>query len=282
MFIAEISCFLEIILTIAYIAEIVGKAGVYSFKKGLAELKKQKNIDFVIACADGATGGAGLGRNHAGYLRKLGADVLTTGDCCFFKKDMVEQFGKLPYVLRAYNLGSSAPGYGLRTFNVENKKITVLVLLGQSGFDRIHADNPFTQIPVMLEKLNQETPFVIIDFHSSTTAEKNIMFQAAKGKCSAVIGSHFKVQTADEAIYDGTACITDAGRTGSIHSVGGLDAETQIARFRSGIPEWPKDAWDKPEMQGVVIDLNDDGKAVSIERIKIALPEADREREGQD
>ncbi len=127
-----------------------------------------------------------------------------------------------------------------------------------------------------------ETPFVIIDFHSSTTAEKQLMIHSAKGKCSAVIGSHFKVQTADESIFDGTAYITDAGRTGSINSVGGFDVETEIREMRSGIPEWVKEAWDKPEMQGVIIDINEKGKAQSIERIKMALPEADHERDRAD
>ncbi|MDR2900467.1 MAG: YmdB family metallophosphoesterase [Treponema sp.] len=269
-------------MTVAYIAEIIGKAGVYSFKKGLESLKKERVIDFVIACTDSVTGGSGVGRNHAGYLRKIGADVLTTGECCFFKKDMVEQFGKLPYVLRPDNFVSSAPGYGSRIFKVGNQKIAVAVMIGQSGFNRIHANNPFSMLPVILERLNQETPFVIVDFHASTTAEKILFLQTAKGKCSAVIGSHFKVQTADEAIFDGTAFITDAGRTGSVNSVGGMDSATQIREFRSGIPEWSKEAWDKPEMQGVIVDINEDGKAISIERIKIALPEADRDREGQD
>jgi len=68
-------------MRILYIAEIVGKAGVYAYKKALSELKRQKGVEFTIACADGATGGNGLGRNHAAYLHKLGAQVLTTGEC---------------------------------------------------------------------------------------------------------------------------------------------------------------------------------------------------------
>lgn len=269
-------------MIIAYIAEIVGKAGIYSFKKGLQELRNKKNIDFVIACADGATGGHGLGRNHAGYLRKLGADVLTTGECCFFKKDMVENFDQIPYVLRPDNLQSSAPGVGARFFKVGNTKVAVAVLLGQSGFNRLHGDNPYSRMPVLIERLKQESPIVIVDFHASTTAEKLTLFHAVKGKCTAVIGSHFRVQTADECIIDGTAYITDAGRTGSINSVGGVDAQTRVQEFLTGIPDWTKEAWDKPELQGVLIDVNDAGIAKSIERIKIPLPEAEGERDRQD
>lgn len=269
-------------MTIAYIAEIIGKAGIYSFKKGLQELKKQKKIDLVIACADGATGGYGLGRNHAGYLRKLGADVLTTGECCFYKKDLVENFGQLPYVLRPENLLSSAPGYGTRFYKTGDMKVAVAVLLGQSSFTRVHADSPFAKLPVLLERLSMESPFVIIDFHASTSAEKHTLFHAVKGKCSAVIGSHFRVQTADECIIDGTAFITDAGRTGSSNSVGGLDANAKIGEFRSGIPDWSKESWEKPEMQGILLDIDNSGKARSIDRIKIALPEVSDERDRQD
>ena len=77
-------------MKILYIAEIVGKAGIHAVKKGLGVYKEQLRPDFIIACADGATGGNGLGRNHAAYLRKLGIDALTTGERCFYKKDLTE------------------------------------------------------------------------------------------------------------------------------------------------------------------------------------------------
>ena len=112
-------------MKILYIAEIVGKAGVYSYKKALPMIKKEKNPDFIIACSDGATGGNGLGRNHAAYLHKLGAQVLTTGECCFYKKDLTENLGKIPYVLRPDNLNIEAPGIGSRVFKCDNKKVVL-------------------------------------------------------------------------------------------------------------------------------------------------------------
>jgi calcineurin-like phosphoesterase len=128
-----------------------------------------------------------------------------------------------------------------------------------------------------LERLRQETPFVIIDFHAQTTGEKQTFFAMADGGCSAVIGSHCRVQTADERVLSGgTAVITDAGRTGSIDSVGGSDISSRIKEYLSGIPDWTKDAWARPELQGVVIDLGDDGRARSIERIRCPVPEASR------
>jgi metallophosphoesterase (TIGR00282 family) len=261
-------------MNILYVAEIVGKAGVYAFKKGLADLKQKNSIDFVIACGDGATGGNGLGRNHAAYLHKLGADVLTTGDCCFYKKDLVENIEHIPYVLRPFNLNPGAPGIGSRIFKTGKNKIGVAVLLGQSEFGKLHGDNPFYALPALLERLRQETPLVMVDFHAGATAEKHTLFALAEGHCSAVIGSHSRVQTADEGIRSGgTAVITDAGRTGSLDSVGGTDKAQRIAEYLTGIPDWTREAWDRPELQGVLIEVDQAGKARSIQRIRHALPE---------
>ena len=261
-------------MKILYIAEIVGKAGIYALKKCLPVLIKEKNPDFVIACADGATGGNGLGRNHAAYIRKLGVHVITTGECCFYKKDLTENFGKIPYVLRPDNLNPEAPGLGSRVFRCgNNSKVAVAVLLGQNGFTRLHSNNPFSALPALLERLRQETPFAIIDFHAMATAEKQTFFAMADGHCSAVIGSHTRVQTADERILGGgTAVITDSGRTGSLESVGGNEKESKIAEYLTGIPDWTRDAWEKPELQGVIIELAENGQAHSIERLRVAAP----------
>jgi metallophosphoesterase (TIGR00282 family) len=267
-------------MRVLYVAEIVGKAGIYAVKTALPSLKKEQGIDFVIGCADGATGGYGLGRNHAAYIRKLGIDVLTTGDCCFYKKDLVENIGRLPYVLRPANIAAIAPGWGARTYVAGNKKVAVAVLLGQASFSRMHADNPYSALPELLERLRRETPYVVVDFHASATAEKLSLFRFADGRCSAVIGSHARVQTADETVQPGgTATICDAGRTGSLDSVGGTDIESRITEYRSGIPDWTRDAWARPELQGIVVDIADDGKASAIRRIRIACPEA---KDGRD
>ena len=273
-------------MKILYIAEIVGKAGVHALKKCLPEVVREKKPDFIIACADGATGGNGLGRNHAAYIRKLGPHVLTTGECCFFKKDLTENLSKIPYVLRPDNLNMEAPGQGSRVFRFgeqKDQKIAVAVILGQSGFGRLHGNNPFSGLPALLERLRQETPFVIIDFHAQATAEKNTFFAMADGGCSAVIGSHTRVQTTDERILPrGTAVITDAGRTGSVESVGGCNKESRIKEYLSGIPDWTRDAWEKPELQGVFIELAPNGKAVSIERVKVIAEGAEEAGDAED
>jgi len=270
-------------MKILYVAELVGKAGVYALKKALNELKTRISWDFLIVCADGATGGNGLGRSHAAYIHKLGANAITLGECCFYKKDLTENIEKIPYVLRPENLNPEAPGIGFKVFRAgstseqtygdnSGEKIAVAVLMGQNGFYRLHANNPFTALPSLLERLRKQTHYIIIDFHAQATAEKKTLFYAADGLCSAVIGSHTRVQTADETILSGgTAVISDVGRTGSFQSVGGCEISSRINEYLIGIPEWTKDAWEAPELQGVYLELAKDGKAVSIERIRVSV-----------
>lgn len=260
-------------MKILYVAEIVGKAGIACCKRVIANLRRERGIDFVIACADGATNGNGLGRGHAAYLHKLGIDVLTTGDCAFYKTDLTEAIDKIPYVLRPDNFVPGAPGFGSRVYKTNDFKIGVGVLLGQSFNNKIHGDSPFYRLPVLLERLHAETPFVLIDFHAAATAEKITLFHAGRGKVSAIIGSHTRIQTADEAVWDGTATLTCAGRTGSINSVGGCDIESRIREYLTGVPDWTRPAWDNCELQGALVDILPDGRASSIERLKIPVPD---------
>jgi hypothetical protein len=259
-------------MKVLYIAELVGKAGVFTFKKALSGIKTRCPWDFLIVCADGATGGNGLGRSHAAYIHKLGANVITLGECCFYKKDLTENLDKSPYILRPENLNPEAPGIGSKVYKVGNEKIAVAVLMGQNSFNRTHANSPFACLSPLLGRLRQQTPNIIIDFHAQASAEKKTLFYAADGLCSAVIGSHTKVQTADETILPGgTACLSDAGRTGSQQSVGGCEINSRIKEYLTGIPDWTKDAWDGLELQGVYIDIGKDGKALSIERVRMGI-----------
>jgi hypothetical protein len=269
-------------MKILYVAELVGKAGVFSFKKAIKELKTLYPWDFLIVNADGATGGNGLGHNHAVYIHKLGANVITLGECCFYKKDLTENMEKFPYVLRPENLNTEAPGIGLRVFKAGSpgtgQKVAVAVLLGQRGFTRLHANSPFAALPSILRDLQKQTPYVIVDFHAQATAEKKTFFHAADGLCSAIIGSHTRVQTADETIMPGgTAVISDAGRTGSQMSIGGCDINSRIKEYITGIPDWTKEAWEAPELQGVYLDIGNDGKALSIERVRLPVKQENKE-----
>ncbi len=244
----------------------------YAVKTGLQQLRQELQPDLIIANADGATHGFGLGRNHSLYLRKLGVDVITLGDQAYFKKDMVQHIHGARFILRPANLPQESPGRGWIIRTVNDQKVGIISFLGQSGFGRMHGNNPFTYLPMLVEKIRSETSHILLEFHATTTAEKNTMFWHADGRVSAVIGTGTRVQTADERVLPrGTAVITDLGRTGSIGSVAGHKPETEIAQFVRAIPLKSEDAWQDVRLQGAYIQLADDGRAESIERISRSI-----------
>ena len=268
---------------VLYLGEIVGSSGVYTVKRVLKKLRNDREIDFVIAGGDGATGGYGTGKNHSVYLRKLGVDCLTGGECIYYKRDMVAHIETAPYIVRPANYLDENPGRGFEIYHVGDEDIAVIVLLGQAGFDRVHLANPFSRLTEIVDAISKRTKRIVVDFHANTTAEKQTMFFHCDGRVSAVIGSHTKVMTTDESVSPaGTASITDAGRTGSADSVGGLEPAIEIEKFLSQIPERSKAAWKRLEMQGIILEIDENGSAIDIERIVVPCPGERNEAEGND
>ncbi len=258
-------------MTVCYIAPITGKTGVWTVKKQMAWLKTTYQPDVIIANANSATGTGGLGKQHASYLKKLGIDCITAGDCIFQKEDLRAVFPEMPFVLRPANISENSPGNGIYYFSTKkNEKVAVISLLGQFGHFRLTADNPFAYIEKKIAEVQKEADYIIVDFFALATAEKKTMGYFLRGKVSAVIGSGARAATADAQIFDGkTAYITDAGRTGSFDSVGGYMPKEKIKEYRTGLFEYSKDSWQRPCLQGVAVDIDASGNAQSVERIFI-------------
>ncbi len=270
-------------LSVVYIGEITGKTGVFTLKHSLSEIRRRYSPDFIIASADSVTGGAGLGVQHAVYLRKLGVDCLTVGDCAYYKPDMTEFYPKAGWVLRPANYPYDNPGRGWKLFRTNAGPVMVLSLLGQSGFPRVHPENPFLTADRLLQRLSAESPTIIVDFHAATTAEKLTMAAYLDGRVSAVLGSHSKALTADARLCPkGTAAITDSGRTGSLLSVGGMDPESKVKEYMSALRVWAQDGTKGLEVQGCALRIADSGKSESIESFRIPCKEIIDERNGND
>lgn len=96
-------------MNILYVAEIVGKCGIWAVKTLLPQLKVKYRPDYVIANANSASGAGGLSAQSAGYLRKLGIHCLTLGDNAFLNAQIFES-GKPPnFCVRPVNLPRTSP-----------------------------------------------------------------------------------------------------------------------------------------------------------------------------
>lgn len=260
-------------MRILYIAEIVGKIGVWAVKQGLPVLKKKYSPDLVVANGDGATGGRGLGRAHGAYLLKLGINVITGGDYIYSKRDMVASFSEFKRILPPCNLPEESPGSGFYVFSGERYPVSVVVvsLLGRSGNFRIYGDNPFHYFEKILPDLKKKGKIIFVDFHGGTSAEKETFFYAFDGKVSCIAGSHGRIQTSDNRVLKGgTGVICDSGRTGALDSVGGFDVENRIRSYKTMIPEWPCESLANPHVQGACFTVDDKtGGCVSVERFSM-------------
>lgn len=289
-------------MNIVYMAEIVGKCGIRAVKTLLPKLKMQYRPDYIIANANSASGAGGLSAQHAGYLRKLGIHCLTLGDNAFLNTQI---FGgeKTPnFCVRPVNLPRNTAGLGYKIFHpavkkaeqadktTEQKTVTgdliadngekkqkrsivpvslvVISLLGQYGKHRLAANSPFDALDDVVRRF--EACPIVVDYASFSTAEKQTLAFYADGRVSAVIGSGMKATTADFRVSkNGTAFITDAGRTGSFLSSGGYEPASKIREFKTGLTEYSASAWEKPQIQGVFIQTAKTGYTIHGERFSI-------------
>jgi calcineurin-like phosphoesterase len=85
------------------------------------------------------------------------------------------------------------------------------------------------------------------------------------------VGTHTHVQTADERILPrGTAYITDAGMTGPIDSVIGLETDIAVKRFIYQVPEKYHIASSNNRLNGALVEIDVmTGHAVQITRINV-------------
>ena len=112
--------------------------------------------------------------------------------------------------------------------------------------------------------------------HADATSEKYAMGWHLNGRVSAVVGSHSHVQTADEQILNGgTAYITDVGMTGAFDSVIGMRPEEVIRRFMTKRRVMVQQSQEGPGVCFVVIELNHDHKAKSIQRFRYRVTDLD-------
>ena len=256
-------------MKIAFIGDIVGRPGRKIIKQKLELLKQTYSLDFVIANGENASHGFGLTVKNASELFNCGIDVITGGNHSWDKKkDMLTLLETKP-VLRPDNYPEGIPGSGLKIFEVGEKKLAIFNLMGLYTMPQVL--NPFTHAVDVIEKLQLEgIKHIFIDFHAEVTAEKRVLMQMFKGKVSAICGTHTHVGTDDLEISEGTFYVTDVGLTGCRDNVIGMDSKVPIQKALTGLGghfDVPTNC--KAIMQIIIIDLDDDGRALDGFKLKL-------------
>jgi metallophosphoesterase (TIGR00282 family) len=263
-------------VNILFVGDIFGSAGRRIVQAHIAHIRETHSVDLTVINAENAAGGFGITPQIADDLFHLGADVLTTGNHVWDKRELIDYMNSVPAgsqknprrVLRPLNFYPGVPGYGIFE-GVTNSGIpyAVINLMGRvfmSGTnDPFHAAN---------EALKTISPKVIlVDFHAEATSEKVAMGWHLDGRVTAVLGTHTHVPTADERIlHNGTAYQTDVGMSGPYDGVIGVEKDLVLYRFLTGMPGKFEAAKGNPKMCAALINCDDrSGRATSIQRIML-------------
>jgi len=265
-------------LKILFIGDVCGNPGRKAIAQILPNVKKQHNIDFVVANAENAAGGRGVTRKIVNELCSYGVDLCTSGVHVWRQDDFLDDLNdpNLP-IIRPANYPEDIPyGRGYEIVDLGGRgRIAVINLLGHVFMRELVLD-PLRYADTILEKLqNEGMEGIFIDFHAETTSEKGILARYLDGRVTAIIGTHTHVPTADTRVLPkGSGFVTDVGMTGPVDSVLWVQKEIVIHNYLYPYKKAFKIQKHGPLMFNSVIVEVEKGMCKSIRRVDVEIPQA--------
>ena len=253
------------------IGDVVGDPGLEALELRLPELIKENSADFVIVNGENAAGGFGLTLVLLKRILGAGADVVTSGNHIWEKREFWPVLETEKRVLRPLNYpagnnrsadGKTATeptvgnGWALVEKPFQGGSIIWLVVNLQGRELMTPLDCPFTSFDSLEASLGppandmhplfdssgkmpdnlQKKPIIIVDFHAESSREKESLAYYLDGRVSVIAGTHTHVQTADERILpNGSAYITDLGMTGVLDGIIGMEKKICLDRARNQV-----------------------------------------------
>lgn len=257
-------------LKVLFVGDVIGQGGRKVLKERLPEVQSRYRIDFTIVNVENAAAGFGITPKLTEEILSWGADVLTSGNHIWDRKEILEYFPRESRLLRPGNYPAGVPGsYHYVGETRSGVRVAVINLQGRVFMPL--TDCPFQTAEREIPKLARQTPVVVVDFHAEATSEKMAMGWFLDGRVSAVIGTHTHVPTADARVLPrGTAYITDAGMTGCYDSIIGMSVESSLSRFLTGLPTRFEAATGPARFSAVLVDIDEhSGQSRAIQRVEL-------------
>jgi len=263
-------------LKILFVGDIFGSAGRRIVREHIGHVCEANEVDLLIINAENAAGGFGVTPQIAEELFEMGADVLTTGNHVWDKRELLDYLKSVPdesqerprRVLRPVNMLPGLPGHGVFEGQTKNGvDYAVIDLMGRVFMSG--TNDPFHCINHLLKKIKSKV--IVVDFHAEATSEKVAMGWHLDGRVTAVLGTHTHIPTADERILPGgTAYQTDIGMSGPYDSVIGVEKDLVLHRFLTGMPGKFEAAKGNPKMCATLVTCDPStGRASAVERIML-------------
>lgn len=248
-------------MRVLFLGDVVGPVGLQSLESLLPALKERLSPHLVIVNGENASKGRGLTRADYNRIKAAGADVITLGNHFLDKKQISSFIDDCPDLLRPLNSADYEKGRGLGVYKTSLGPVAVAsILLPAFVNNKVH--NPFE----VFEKALADLPSIrIVDLHGESTSEKQLFCHYFRGRCSAILGTHTHVMTADAEIKEGTAFMADVGMCGADDSIIGVDPQSVINRLIKQDGTYfhcPEDGIGL--VCGAYLEIEEDGKASRI------------------
>jgi 2',3'-cyclic-nucleotide 2'-phosphodiesterase len=261
-------------VNILYVGDVMGEVGLQVVEQIVPNLRKEKQIDLVIAQAENVSEGKGVKLKDFERLKKAGVDFCTGGNWSLHHNEVIPalQDPNQP-IIRPANYPQGTPGLGHKYIKVNNKKILVISLLGNivgRDADKI-TDNPLKKIDEILEtEINNARDATVVNFHGDYSSEKVVIGHYLDGRVTAVVGDHWHVPTADARVLPkGTAHVSDVGMCGVLNASLGVTFDSVIPRWRDGKSTRNILATEgQRQFNAVLVAVNKNGLADSIAQIQ--------------
>ena len=256
-------------MNILMVGDVFGDSGRAALSRLLPRIRQEHAIDLAVVNVENAAAGFGVTPQMARQFLDQGADVMTSGNHIWDRREIVEFITRENLLLRPANFPEGTPGVGHVTVKAGPHRVGVLNLMGRVFMTPI--DCPFRKADEVVPQLRREAAVILVDMHCEATSESQAMGWYLDGRVSAVVGTHRHVQTADERVLPGgTAYITDLGMTGPTEGVIGVDRQLIINRFLHQMPARFEPAKGPAALHGVVIVVDpESGRASQIRRLSI-------------
>lgn len=261
-------------MNILYVGDVMGEPGMQVVEKVLPGLRKEHNVDLVIAQAENLSDGKGVRLDDFKRLQLAGVDFCTGGNHTLFNKEIIPQLNdpNVP-IIRPANYPADTPGLGYKYADTKHGRVLVVSLLGQivgKDADR-PMDNPLASIDKILhDQQAVKKVATVVNFHGDFSSEKRIIGYYLDGRVTAVVGDHWHVPTADaDVLPKGTAHITDVGMCGSLDSSLGVRFDSLIPRWRDGqVTRNQLETGGRMQFNALLIGVNSSGLAVSAKHLQ--------------
>jgi 2',3'-cyclic-nucleotide 2'-phosphodiesterase len=261
-------------LNILFVGDIFGHAGRRIVREHIGHVRDAFAVDLTVVNVENAAGGFGVTPSIADEVFDMGADVLTTGNHVWDKRELIDYMKSVApesrerprRVLRPLNMQRGTPGYGVyegtTAGGVDYAVVNIMGRVYMNG-----TNDPFEAVDVALKGI--EAKVILVDFHAEVTSEKVAMGWYLDGRATAVLGTHTHIPTADERVLPGgTAYQTDVGMSGPYDSVIGVERDLVMHKFLTGMPGKFEAAKGNPKMCATLITCDAaTGRATEVQRL---------------